>query len=123
MSERPGAATNELDVESQSVAWFALVDAGKGEASWSAAGALFREALDPARWDEQLRAAREPLGPLTSRVLAVEETLAAIPGVPDAKYVVRQYHSVYDRIRAVTETLTLQLEGDGVWRVVGYFIR
>ena len=123
MSERPGAATNELDVESQSVAWFALVDAGKGEASWSAAGALFREALDPARWDEQLRAAREPLGPLTSRVLAVKETLAAIPGVPDAKYVVRQYHSVYDRIRAVTETLTLQLEGDGVWRVVGYFIR
>jgi len=107
MSERAGTSTSELNVASQSSAWFALVDAGKGDASWSAAGALFREALDPARWDEQLRAAREPLGPLTSRVLAVDQMLDAIPGVPDAEYVVRQYHSVYDRIRAVTETLTL----------------
>jgi Protein of unknown function (DUF4019) len=123
MSERPSTSTSELDVASQSSAWFALVDAGKGDASWSAAGALFREALDPARWDEQPRAAREPLGPLTSRVLAVDQKLDAIPGVPGAEYVVRQYHSVYDRIRAVTETLTLQHEADGVWRVVGYFIR
>jgi len=123
MSEQAGASTNDLNVESQSSAWFALVDAGRGDASWSAAGALFREALDPARWDEQLRAAREPLGPVTSRVIAVDQKLDAIPGAPEAEYVVRQYHSVYDRTHAVTETLTLQHEADGGWRVVGYFIR
>jgi len=36
---------------------------------------------------------------------------------------VRQYHSVSGGVKAVVETLTLRREGDGAWRVVGYFIR
>jgi hypothetical protein len=115
--------SSPADVDSQASSWFALVDAGKGDASWSSAGALFRNAMDPALWATQLRAAREPLGPVTSRVLAVEQQLNALPGIPDAECIVRQYHSVYDRSRAVVETLTLQREADDVWRVVGYFIR
>ena len=123
MSDQPLPSSTDLDVDSQAASWFALVDAGKGDASWSSAGALFRNALDPALWATQLSAAREPLGPVTSRVLAVEQQLNALPAIPDGEYIVRQYHSVYDRSQAVVETLTLQRESDGVWRVVGYFIR
>ena len=123
MSDQPLSSPSALDIESQASAWFTLVDAGKADVSWSSAGALFRNALDPALWSAQLRAAREPLGPVTSRVLAVEQQLNALPAIPDGEYIVRQYHSVYDRSRAVVETLTMQRESDDVWRVVGYFIR
>jgi hypothetical protein len=123
MSNHSTSSSSDLDVDSQASSWFALVDAGKADVSWSSTGALFRNALDPALWAAQLRAAREPLGPVTSRVLAVEQQESALPGIPDGAYIVRQYHSVYGGSRAVVETLTLQREADGVWRVVGYFIR
>jgi hypothetical protein len=123
MSDQGTVNTADLDAESQSAAWFALVDAGKGDASWSSAGALFRDALEPATWSTQLHAARDPLGPVTSRALAVEQRTPQLPGMLEGDFIVRQYHSVYDGTKAVTETLTLQLEADGVWRVVGYFIR
>ena len=123
MSQQSSSSSTDLDVEAQASAWFALVDAGKSDASWGSAGALFRNALDPALWAAQLRAAREPLGPVTSRALAVEQRVSTLPGIPEGAYIVRQYHSVYDGSRAVVETLTMQREADGVWRVVGYFIR
>ncbi len=110
------------DVHEQAAAWLARVDAGDGAGSWAAAGATFRSAATPEVWAEKLRAARGPLGPLTSRALAVEQQMNGLPGAPPGEYVVRQYHSVYDARRAVVETLTLQREADG-WRVVGYHIR
>ena len=106
----------------QAAAWLALADAGDGPGSWAAAGAAFRSAVTPDAWDDQLRAARAPLGPLTSRVLAVAQQLNGLPGAPPGEYVVQQYQSVYGAAKAVVETLTLRHEA-GDWRVVGYFIR
>ena len=108
--------------QDQAVAWLARVDAGDAPDSWEAAGAVFRAAVSPEAWGEQLRAARGPLGPLSSRALAVEQQLDGLPGAPPGEYLVQQYHSVYDARKAVVETLTLHREGAD-WRVVGYFIR
>ena len=103
--------------------WLRLVDALDARASWDAAGASFREAVSPEDWAEQLVAARKPLGPLTTRALAVEQSMNDLPGELPGEYVVQQYHAVYDGRQAVTETLTLLREANGDWRVVGYFIR
>lgn len=110
-------------VDAQAESWLAQADAGDAAGSWEAAGAVFRDAVTPDRWAEQLRAARGPLGTLTSRALAVEQRLDGLPGAPPSDYVGRQYHSVYGGVKAVVETLTLRREEDGTWRVVGYFIR
>ena len=115
--------TTQSDVRDQAAAWLELVDRGDGRASWEAAGATFRAAVTPSAWADQLGAARGPLGPLTSRVLVVEQSLNGLPGAPPGEYVVQQYHTVYDQRKAVTETVTLGREDDGRWRVVGYFIR
>jgi hypothetical protein len=112
----------DVDVESQAALWFARVDASDARGSWELAGGTFRAATSPEHWSDQLRAARGPLGPPTSRALAVEQHLNGIPGAPPGEYVVRQYHSVYGGTKAVVETLTLCREA-GAWRVVGYFIR
>lgn len=113
---------DESDVESQAAAWLARVDASDARGSWELAGDVFRAATSPEYWSDRLRAARGPLGPLTSRALAVAQHLNGIPGAPPGEYVVRQYLSVYGGTKAVIETLTLCREA-GVWRVVGYFIR
>lgn len=113
----------ESNVHAQAAAWLELVDRGDGLASWEAAGTAFRSAVTPDAWSDQLRAARGPYGPLTSRALAVEQAFNGLPGAPAGEYVVRQYHAVYDARQAVTETLTLVREEDGEWRVVGYYIR
>ena len=102
--------------------WLRLVDALDARASWEAAGTSFRSAVTADHWAEQLHAARKPLGPLTSRTLAVEEAAKNLPGAERGEYVVQQYHSIYDS-QAVTETLTLQVGDDREWRVVGYYIR
>lgn len=110
-------------VDNQASSWLALADALDAQASWDEAAAIFRTSVSTERWGEQLRAARAPLGPLTTRKLAVEQRLDGLPGVPPGEYVVRQYHSIYNDVMAVVETLTLRREDDGTWRVVGYFIR
>lgn len=111
------------NARAQADGWLKLADALDARGSWEAAGASFRAAVAPEEWAEQLMAARKPLGPLTSRILAVEQTLNGLPGEPPGEYIVQQYHAVYDGRQAVTETVTLLREGDGEWRVVGYFIR
>jgi hypothetical protein len=111
------------DVTTHAKAWLTLVDAGDATGSWKAAGGSFRAAVTPDKWSAQLKAARGPIDPVTSRTLAVEQQFKELPGAPVGQYVVQQYHSVYGNVNAVVETLTLQLEADGIWRVIGYFIR
>jgi hypothetical protein len=113
----------QSDVRDHAAAWLELVDRGDARASWEAAGSTFRAAATPESWANQLAAARGPLGPLTSRTLAVEQFMNGLPGAPPGEYAVQQYHAVYDSRRAAVETLTLVRETDGRWRVVGYFIR
>ena len=107
----------------QAAAWLALADTGDARGTWDAAGRTFQSSITLDAWGGKLQAARAPLGPLTSRVEAVAQQLDGLPGAPPGEYVVMQYHSVYDARAAVVETLTLQREPDGIWRVVGYFIR
>lgn len=110
-------------VDGRAAAWLELIDRSDANTSWQQAGAVFRAALTADAWGERLQGARGRLGSLTSRALAVEQRLDGIPGEPPGEYVVRQYHSIFGQTRAVVETLSLRREDDGVWRVVGYFIR
>ena len=110
-------------VDARAAEWFALVDAGDGPGSWRAAGAAFQAASTPEAWGDKLRGVRGPLGPVTSRALAVAQAFDGLPGAPPGGYAVLQYHAVYDGRRAVVETLTLHDGPDGAWRVVGYLIR
>jgi len=116
-------AAIDADAREQAGRWLALADAGDARATWEAAGPAFQAAASADAWSEKLQAVRAPLGPLTSRVEAVAQRLHALPDAPPGEYVVLQYHSVYDARLAVVETLTLQQEAAGEWRVVGYHIR
>ena len=46
-----------------------------------------------------------------------------LPGAPTGEYVVIQYDSNFEHQQAAMETLVPSLDGDGQWRVSGYFIQ
>jgi uncharacterized protein DUF4019 len=46
-----------------------------------------------------------------------------MPGAPDGDYVLLQFNTTFERKAAAVETVTMVREADGVWRVVGYFVR
>jgi hypothetical protein len=109
--------------EQSADAWLALVDSGKSADSWREASQLFKVAVTREKWQDALRASREPLGKLLSRKLKSATYKTTMPGAPDGEYVVIQYDSSFEHKQAAVETVTPMLDKDGKWRVSGYYIK
>jgi len=103
--------------------WLALVDRGDFTASWAQASATFKATVTAAQWQQAAAGARTPLGTLAQRAERSARATTSLPGVPDGRYVVLQYQSSFERKAAATETVTVQFDADGAWRVAGYFVR
>jgi hypothetical protein len=104
-------------------AWLALVDKGDAQASYAAAGKKFQDQLDAAGWRDALTKVREPLGALVDRTALATRFDTKLPGGPDGDYAQVLFESEYANGAKVRETVTLEREPDGVWRVMGYLIR
>jgi Protein of unknown function (DUF4019) len=103
--------------------WLALVDAGKYDESWDAAGSYFRQAVTKESWRQMVKAARAPLGALRSRSVDSRHEASTLPGAPDGKYVIVQWKASFGNKAAAVETVTCVLEKDGKWRVIGYYVK
>lgn len=111
------------DAVASAKAWLALVDAGEYGPSWRQSGALFRRAVTEEQWSQALTGVRTPLGTLKSRELDTRTEATTLPGAPDGRYEVMQFRSAFAHKAAAVETVTVSLEADGRWRVIGYFIK
>jgi Protein of unknown function (DUF4019) len=104
--------------------FLALTDRDSGPASWAAAGKQFQEAIAVERWTQSLRAVRAPLGALVERTLISTQLTKNFPGAPrEGEYVLLVFRSGFEKRAVGEESLTLEREADGVWRVIGYVIR
>ena len=103
--------------------WLLIADKGDVEASWSAAGKKFREVLDLTAWRQGLAEARGPLGEVRSRTMLATRFDTKMPGGPDGDYAQVLFETDFAKNSAARETVTLEREPDGVWRVMGYLIR
>ena len=106
-----------------SQAWLALVDAGRYDESWQEAARLFKAAVTKQQWRASMGAYRKPLGQLIARTLKSKTYATSLPGAPDGEYVVIQYATTFENKKSAIETITPMLDGDGKWRVSGYYIR
>jgi hypothetical protein len=102
--------------------WLTLIDAGRYEQSWRQAGKLFRERVRQTQWASEAKSAREPLGSLKSRTMSTVRFAGSLPGAPDGRYAIVQFHSQFAHKASAVETVTVMME-DGEWKTVGYFIR
>ncbi len=104
--------------------WLSLTDKLDATASFSAAGARFREPIDLKQWTEALAKARAPLGAVEQRTVA--ETAfdkAAGEGGTEFEIAMVRFRTAFAKKIESSETVTLEHEADGSWRVIGYFIR
>jgi len=113
----------ETSVQRAARDWLAIIDRGDYVASWNAAGSKFRLAITPERWSESVTAVRGPLGPLVQRSVLKTTFTRSFPGVPDGDYALVVFRTAFEKKAEGDETVTLEHEADGQWRVVGYFIR
>ena len=104
--------------------WLAQTDKVDAAASYDAAGSKFKEAITVDRWEEALQKARAPLGALEQRTTFETSFDKALPGGgPSGEFALVMYRTVFAKKTESTETVTLERERDGTWRVIGYFIR
>ena len=103
--------------------WLVLVDRSDAQASWNAAGTKFHAALSLSGWTDALRKQRGPMGAMKSRTALNTRFQKTFPGAPDGDYALVSYATSFANNAHGHETLTLEHEVDGKWRVVGYFVR
>jgi hypothetical protein len=103
--------------------WLADTDRGSAAQSWKNAGKQFRNAITADRWAESLKQVRPPLGAMSQRALLATQFRKNIPGAPDGEYAIVVFRTTFAKKFDARETLTLEHEPDGVWRVIGYFVR
>jgi Protein of unknown function (DUF4019) len=120
----PVAAQDPRVSEAQRVAreWLEKSDAGDANATYAAASARFRGTMTPEQWAKALTSARGPYGAVKARTLAASQPATAAPNLPEGAYVILVYRTNFAN-RDAAETVTVEREPDGAWRIVGYSIR
>ena len=108
--------------QQQARAWLALADRGDASATWQASGKLFRDTVTVEQWGDALRQVRPPLGAALERSLLSTQFAKSFPGAPEGDFALLVFRTRFAQKEESRETLTLQLEPDGTWRVVGYVI-
>jgi len=104
-------------------AWLAWVDRGDAHEAWRRASELFRRMVSEEKWRESLERAQLPVGRAVSRTFRSGTYTTELPGAPDGEYVVLEYATTFERKRNGVETVTMQREADGEWRLSGCYRR
>ena len=113
----------ETQVQAAAREWLAFTDKLDAASSWIRAGEKFRSQLAADPWSKMLKAAREPLGAVQQRAAVGTSFSEDVPGLPKGTYALLQFRTAFATRAEGHESLTLELEQDGKWHVIGYFIR
>lgn len=103
--------------------WLELIDRGEAQASWDAASKRFRDAMSLSAWADALKKNRVPRGTVLDRAAVKTSFEKSFPGVPDGEYALVSFATRFANSLQGHETVTLEREADGNWRVLGYFVR
>jgi len=112
---------NVIAAQTAARQWLAFVDRGDAQTSWGAAGKKFQSANSVAAWADGLKKARARLGTVTRRTAGPTRFQTTLLGSPDGEYVQLLFSTSFANKANGRETLTMEREADGTWRVIGYF--
>ncbi len=104
------------------MAWLQLADADDVSGSYKAAGKRFHDAMPEDKWPVALQTARGQFGRNVRRTIVSTQPSNGAPGAP-GEFVVMIFRAEFEKRPDAVETLTLEREADGKWRVAGYLMR
>ena len=116
------ASDKEKAAQAAAEVWLALVDAGQYAKSWQQAAAFFKEAVTESDWIAAIKLNRQPLGAFKSRKVKYTQVTDRLQGAPVGQYVLLQTEAAFANKESAKEVISLALEKDGKWRIVGYFL-
>ena len=118
------AAQDARSFGAQSAArkWLALTDQLDAAKSWDAADDKFRKSMAQDKWTAVLKRIRAPLGPIVQRAAISTRFEKSMKGFPPGDYALVVFRSAFAKKTDSKETVTLDRDSDGTWRVVGYAI-
>jgi hypothetical protein len=111
------------DAQAAARDWLALADRSDAQASWNAAGKKFQGAMSADAWADALAKVRTPLGEMKSRTISQTGFRKKFQDVPEGDYALIVYVTNFANKLRGQETVTLERESDGKWRVLGYSIQ
>jgi hypothetical protein len=116
-------AQMQKQAQAAALQWLALSDGANYAGGWDQAADLLKSAVGKSAWESALLGVRGPLGAVRSRQLKSALFTRSLPGAPAGDYVVLQFETDFEHKAAAIETVTPMKQGDGAWRVAGYFIK
>jgi hypothetical protein len=122
LAANAAADTPKASAEAAARTWLAAADTGSGAETWALAAPLFQDRISSEEWQKQLTAARAGLGAVEQRTLTSASHATSLPGAPDGDYEVVKFQTAFEHKASAVETVTTVRQGDGSWRVAGYFI-
>jgi len=116
---------DDSEVLAASEKWLAMIDTGKLGTAWDVSAKLLQQVVTRDDWIKGSGEARKPYGKLATRMRERFARTHKIPGAPDGDYAIIEFVATFANGTRATEqiTWTLEPDGDGVWRVSGYYIR
>lgn len=103
--------------------WLSLIDGDQYTRGWETAAKRLNVTTPRREFIRTLNETRKPLGKVKSRKLISNKYTRSIPNGPDGQYVLIEYASSFENKPALAEVVTLMLNGDNKWRVLGYHFR
>jgi competence protein ComGC len=100
-----------------------LVDTEEYARSWEVSSEKLKKILSQETWNEKITKIRSFLGPIVERIHHDITYTDSASDVPKGEYVVMTFISKFEFREHVIETITLMLNGNDQWQVVGYFLR
>jgi len=104
------------------MAWLKLADADDAAATYKTAAKRFRDAMPEDKWPVAFRTARGQFGKNLRRAIVSTQPSNGAPGT-QGEFVVMIFRAEFEKRTDAIETLTLEREADGQWRVAGYLMR
>ena len=119
------AAAESASIDDAGVAaveFLALVDEREYGKSYSTASSVLREEVSQEDWVDHVTNLRDALGVLSKRTVTSPEFHESLPEAPPGEYVIFTYDSSFENNKFVSEVVAVVKGGDGIWRVVGYYL-
>lgn len=104
------------------MAWLALADADDASGTYKTAGKRFHDAMPEDKWPQAFQMARGQFGRNIRRTIVSTQPSNGTQSTP-GEFVVMVFRAEFEKRADGIETLTLEREPDGKWRVVGYLMR
>lgn len=119
----PAAAAGSGSAVDAAEEWLDLVDRQSYGVSWELTGAGLKSSTRKETWIQTVEAARHHRGPVLSRRPVESETASNAAGLPPGEYALVTFETAFRGTGDSVESLILEREMDGAWRVVAYFVR